>query len=1326
MSIDEYETFEVVSYEDVHDVFPWFSLSYHDLLDKLELIYAADEDISKIPYFAYSVVQSLRKMQKNKPGLIEKIYNNSLVLPIIKESLVINDSFENNKNIKKATESHRPLISAFDAEGYRIYNDAYIPDYSTNNTISFITGEIVKDTICDLDITNIIEKNADLDFRGVPKETQIALVAIYLNLGKLGSLKHYNHNGSQSTSDKVANDIIRVSKYLFASKIYQINNRIKLYEAEFILDYIERLSTNYEENYILQLLNKPAREIDRVIFPRDRIYVRIANFLKPYYKFLVPNANGYTPAFFSYEIMRELDFGGFGNIFALVMSDYAELDDKEFTKIAHTAISYATNVSNDTGSINKSLLDILKSRYKHYNEIITNQIIETKKQNTLNDRNFKDQIYRSLILSIYGVKRYNQLVQKSKQIKNPVFFEIVSAKETVEIENTYREIVEYRKKVQNTKCKHITLRKDYDLLPLNERKKHLILLDLVESFSSYQRTNQEQNNHQIICKNDNLIIACEHEVLLAKWVLAKNEDKMKIYEQLNEKYIINDYNYDEGICKFCGRRIEETKTLIMATEFDSFHQPVKKLRLTLNDTREIEDAVIRAISRSEPMRGVDEIVQRMMAIFTWEDVRRITDNVEFSIMDYYTLIEQRRDSLERIYKNLAKVCVIYSHLIYEAMTFRPESESYFITPDHPWVDNGTNRTWENYIKRALFMIRLRFWNVAGDANKIGPTILRDYMISMYKRYIAEKNKFKMAIISSVDRWSNLYYKMSITEIISVHMKIISKFSNPANSDAEEAKMYAIRFMEQMTEIIPKNKQEFINYTFAKKKELDEYNETANLRPRKIANKLCGQTFSKVYTEPAVYLLEDYSAQVQVISPVDYNEYGIPQKWEKIIIYYKNSDGAKELNITFDNDNYKQITDLYNLFYKNLYNAENILPDNFILANDPRVTSIDYINISGDKKSELKKKTYTEAEQVQIRTKIEEQKIIASMYEYASNTQNKSFMKTLKDSVSYEKSKGHVTSNYKKLLDEFTYQLSLDRMQKGDLPTKNKKAESTIELPIHRDISNTAVQFRNVALTFVDILIKNCEINNKLIADEYYKGILSLGRKTIQEKEELDGYWGLSDKLKELTQEEIITVHTQYQIDRIKNYIRSIYTAGNNLFYYDENENVLYNTVQGRMVMKYAGKFTIPITEIQKIVNKKISKKISRDAELEIVFNRFIELCTLFLRISKTASLMIKEFIDLFLDQDISMNLDRRYRDYQNEYREAMFQFKYDKEVLRRKLQINDIEFSDELKEEQDPGDDAIFHEKQKNNGNNKRELYAASREYGQDYHRLTEKITEVL
>ena len=46
MSSEEYETFEVVSYEDIHDVFPWFSLYHHDLLDKLELIYAADEDLS--------------------------------------------------------------------------------------------------------------------------------------------------------------------------------------------------------------------------------------------------------------------------------------------------------------------------------------------------------------------------------------------------------------------------------------------------------------------------------------------------------------------------------------------------------------------------------------------------------------------------------------------------------------------------------------------------------------------------------------------------------------------------------------------------------------------------------------------------------------------------------------------------------------------------------------------------------------------------------------------------------------------------------------------------------------------------------------------------------------------------------------------------------------------------------------------------------------------------------------------------------------------------------------------------------------------------------
>jgi hypothetical protein len=1317
MSNDEYENFDVVTLDEISDLFPWFTLASHDLLEKLELIYAADPQLSQFPMLPRSIVTMLKRNETPQKSLTLRVFENELTLPVLKEYLVVNENLSDGVLAKK-THSHRPLISALESDGSKVYHDLYLQNLDDSNVRAVVSEVLKKESINELDLDNYL-KGKQTDPRVILENESIAVLGYYLALNNIGRNVSYTH-GSNEIAD-FPSIIRKVTSALFytGARFFSVANYQHLKEIEFIDNFIRNYQSRWPQALLfLQYQNIVTRPIQKQIaFPKNGFSVRMANVLSNYYSFLVPWANGYNPVSFIYEIMRGRDFGVFGYTLATILYDYDDKGDSEFYEIAKKIV----NAAHGTGDapIDKGQLNTLKSAYANYKGLLAVETINSKKEKTRYSRELKDQIYKVFTLAIFGVKRYNAIMAEIKKTKNSSFFDIVTSEESAMIEKRYSDALDTQKRIRTCKCKHTIMRNDYDTLPLNDNSKHKLIIALVDTFGTGQRTQIQNNNKQIICKHDGLVIACEHEIALARYNLAPLPEKAALFESLQEKFTIDDSNFDEGICKYCGRKMEESKTLIASTEFDSFSQPIMRMRASHKDTFDIEAAIIRAISKTEPLKGVDDLTQQMNAVFLYDDVRRISSHTDTTIMNYYSLIEQKRDSLERVYKAITKVSVIYSLLIYEAMTFRPESVNYFITPDHPWEETENNRTIEGFLKRAMFMIRLRFWNIANDANKISKTMLKDYMYKIYKRYIAEKASRTMNITSR-DTNSGLFYRMTHTDIVSNSIKQIidneSKIMAKPSKYNTDTLFYAKLFIDDYKTVIPKSQQEFIDFINDEKFKTKQ---ASIVRPPRIVSvALSGITLVKKYlNNPIITLVSDYSAKVQKIKPVEYNKYGVKQKWEKIIIHYRN-DNNDTATMTFNNENYAKVNKMYEVYFSNSQNADNILPDNFIVKNDSRIIKIDYENKESELKSALANEEYPAAKQNEIRTLIEKQAIIGSMYEYANNTQNRKFMKILKDTIKTDPIKGYIISDYESLFKDFIHELSLDNIKVATKGTRNNEPEETNGVPVKSTITSTIAHFKESSLQFINKLFKILNMTDKYIMNEYYTSLQVLGRKTIQEAQELDGYTNVSDYIKSLTREEIITIHTNYQIDRIKSYIKTIYQACNFLFYAKIENVENYNTTQGQMLIKYIGKIPMPINKIRKIC--KVPKGIPDiDKKLNVIYNKFIDLCTAVMTINVTAAQMIKEFIDTFISQDSSLNLDRRLEDYRDELQEAMNQFRYDKDRLRKKMSI--FESIDNTQEVEDPLDKGIFY---KNEIAKQSERMSMYRDYMPDIMRLSELTSD--
>ena len=467
-------------------------------------------------------------------------------------------------------------------------------------------------------------------------------------------------------------------------------------------------------------------------------------------------------------------------------------------------------------------------------------------------------------------------------------------------------------------------------------------------------------------------------------------------------------------------------------------------------------------------------------------------------------------------------------------------------------------------------------------------------------------------------------------------------------------------------------------------------------PRRNIPILVGHEFTETHLIPATFLLIDEPDSAEEIKPIEYNAYGVKQKWDKIIL--KTNNKTYEYQVS----EYNKVKSTYNTYFTNSYNPENVLPENYILENNPAVEEVDYKNLEDEMKSKKKKETYTDEQQEKIRELIKIQKSVADMYEYQYTTQNVEFGKLLETNVSFDKIKGYVVSNYNKLLESFTNELSLDnaRVETGSIII-GKTKEIEISPPEKREKSTGVIYFKEQGNALILAMTKALGIQEREVIENYYNRIQILGRRTIQEAEEVEQYSGISEYLKGLTPQEINELHSGFQIDKIKMYIRIIYQSLSMIYNATESDDTtgMYNTSQGKFLIRYVGKIQIP-NSIIKVIGPKIKaaeKQKNKNDELTSLFTAFYETCISVIRISNVGADLIKDLIDYFLDQDKDVNLSIKFIDYQRHLEEAVAQFRYDKERFRQK-QL-DVDAPDGLliipeQGELDINDDGIFHERE--------------------------------
>jgi len=1294
---DEFITLDVIDASEVDNIFPWYELSETELLQQLELIYKDNNNIPKT--FARSIARLVVESQKHT-STIGEIFKRNFILPVVHEKLVSYDVSSAEK-IKKKTFNHREILFVPKDQRPEYQGIAYaqIFDDDTFTVNSSTDREII-------DKNDLTTYPLGLQSRVSLKDDRLAVVGFILDPSLIGNTRFVKFSDSNSSYGTAF--VRRIYTHV-PWKLYTRNMLSQLENQIIEIDkFIANNRIEQTINVLLKILDLPQHNVSNIV--KDEFFIEVAKVMKTYYPTITINTtHSYTSQNYYNEISNGIDIGRLGKTFVIIHALQDEnVKASETLKYLEGLVNKKQHLQNSRESIiingGKSLplitnntvianglLELFKNDLIDYYRIVSiNQIRKNAKQ-TEDNRSLKDQIYRSLILNIYGSTRYNEINVMSKYLKNTNFVDLVKEEESIAIEKKYKEITENVIKIRKSTCGHIHIRKQYDLLELTDPQKHRIFLSMRDEYATNEISSEQRNNKQIICKTDGLIIGCEHEYILALMNTATTEQRDKYYKELEKTYISDEESFDSATCVFCGRKIEDSKVFVI-NDYDDLRQPKMFFKLTMGESHDIESTVIRAIQKNEPLKGADDLSQRMNAIFLWDDVRRIFDYTEASISKYYSVIDTKKDHLEKIYKELSKVCVIYCHITYEIITFRSNSASYLETPDMPWKHDISDLTEPSVIlKRCMTMIRLRFGNLYSSVDKIKKGMFQEYIGKIYMQYVSFRGNNRIVVNYGTDRWINVYYKKTMSEIVNDQMILLSKTNDKELVLMAEENIYKhnIKFSLDVKTFF-KEAQELVVSTSI---------------PRRNIPTLLGYTFSEYHLIPTTFLLLDEPNSLEEIKPVEYNKYGIKQKWNKILLT-TNDNKIHE----YDVSDYNKIKNTYNTYFTSSYNADNVLPENYILENNPSVEFIDYKNSEDELKSKKKKEIYTEEQQEKIREFIHIQKTVAAMYDYQITTQNSEFGKLLTEYVVLDKVKGYIISDYKKLLEKFTHEIALDNAR-----VDNKSIiigttpESDLLPPVKREKSTGVIYFKEQGNALILTLTKALGIQDSTIIESYYKRIQILGRRTIQEAEEIEQYSGISEYMKGLTPQEINEQHSGFQIDKIKMYIRIIYQSLSMIYNATESENTvgMYNTSQGKFLIRYVGKITIPYTIIKVIGPKikKAEKQKNKNDELTNLFTIFYETCMSVIKISNVGADLIKDLIDYFLDQDKDVNLSIKFIDYNLHLKEAIAQFRYDKERFKQK-QL-DVDAPDELmimadKEEVDINDDGIVYEKNEISENKKR------------------------
>lgn len=1259
----DFITIDTIAASYLDNQFPWDKLGETDLKDKLELLYI--QYVKNPREFARNIAYSTIKSQ-NKQSTLAYLFEKEYIIPVVAEYLVAYEVEQHDiDKFKKKTLSKRELIFKTQENQFDLAGKTYIPIYSAENARKIIAPSS-RSVISHLDVADY-PKHAE--HRIVNFEEELALTGFIIDPSFFpkGIQKFPFYNFKQP-------EFFSSTQIVYLHFVAQlIDNDISAKKQFDTIREMEKVD-EFDSYFKSKVTLYPPDYLSEDELKLRKKFIEFSKLLTKYYPTLIVN-DYFTVENFYHEIMNGIDKGWLGFIFSIIClgdesGDYKKILNSTELKINKNNfyLGEPKETSVNDGNVgggsdkftggehikydgNQHLYDAMNNYYR----ILSIKMISEKDLKTIKNRELKNQIYRSIILIIYGPTRYNELTTLSKKMRNLNFVDLVTKQEAAEIEEKHRSIVQYRHQYHSNTCGHFAVRRSYDLLDLDNIQKHNLFLLLKSDYSLdiSRLTQTQKNNKQIVCKNDGFVIGCEHEYILAQMKKMPFSEKQKYQDILTKNF--SEYNEDQDAvtCTYCGRKIEESKSLVLPFEHESSKQPIVRFRLSMTDTTDIESAIIRAVQRNEPGKGLDEATLRIEAQFLWDDVRRIMEYVEPTIVMYYNMIENKRDRLENFYKEISRICAIYAHIAYEILNFRPESRSFLSTPDSPWDEKDLNV--QKVLRRCLFMMRLRFYNAMVRSAKIRKGMFSEYLVDIYKNYEKYRTESKTKIQLGFDRWVGIYYRIPWNKILLENFELYT----PAISNKHHDKNFT-----KIKILAEKAIEEFKTGELSDRPSLD----------RLSINRIAGNKINEYMLIPYIYLVNLSNYQPTIL-PKDYTKHGVAQKWETIIITTK--DGKVH---EYKDKSYKEIYKKYQEYFASSYNASIILPHGYIPLNDLNIKTVDYKNSDGELKSDVSKSTYSKSEQESIKKLIDRNLSISSFYTYIYETQDKEFEQYIDERIKPDNKKGYISKNGSdisaKVFEEIvnTLKENLKSDSSSNKIIKNKISETVAPKPLKRELSSGIPSFKTIANDLVYRLFNATDDKvNTTSMNEFYEKLQILGRRTIQEQEEIDQYVKISDHMKGLKSEEISDIHTGYQVDKLKSYIRILYQSANMLYNVSEESgvNYIYETRQGKNLVRYLNKLVPPIDKI-KIIAKKISidtvknTRMSKTQQVIHLFDIFYQICMLYISTSQLGAQFIKESLESFFIQDSTVNRSYRARDYQEDLGDVRRQAGYDQEQLRIK------------------------------------------------------------
>lgn len=924
----------------------------------------------------------------------------------------------------------------------------------------------------------------------------------------------------------------------------------------------------------------------------------------------------------------------------------------------------------DHGYLGKKILYYLENDTKIETILRLPEIMKDLEKFSIIANNYRQKQFLKNKNEIKTYKKSDFLSVTENLFGTQIPFEQLNDKELKKVKSFISKRKKNKEYIKQSKCKHFEFRNKYNSLDPETKNAAKLFMRMYNLFYD-KKINSNNPNKNLNCEICGIPFSCNHEYLLSKKILQKDEkDKTKYEIILDKEYVVENYNV--STCRFCGRGLKESKKLEYHIEFDKSGKANYHVKVSLKESKEIENTIIQIIQKNDPDPFINqlppeeqirlELMDKMekdkenphnytfaFPSYDMELKERILSKTEYKITQHYRSLEKnsRTESTKNVYKKLAKVLTIYSYLVYEIYNYRISTLSVLDTLKYPFKIKDENSDYIHYdenllLKRCLFLFRKRFSGLNNLANKLGKNEVKNQLIIYYKDLtkFLNRNSSKKLVTNS----DNLEHVDYMKPEIKLVLERIQRFEKVKEKNIITAKL--LKMFRDFNELVR--------------------NPSLIIEPNSIIQStyigLTPRYYNQLPASVSLFkLIDDKKSQKnEIILPIDYNQYGVPQKFNTIeLVFY--SGKSKRYNLW----KYKKLEKEYIDIENSGFDPKVIL-GNFVPKKHFSVKKVEYYNQENISKTTLQNKEYSVETQQNIRKKIKHQEIFYLakyiLYDQQNNKLNKYFRD--KKNITFDEVTGFKARNYDEFVNYYFESLGINpnKKRKGKQLKTNKLNENLNEKKNEETISvkllETVPVFDNLANQLVTIITKGIEIKNKNEINKYYKYAKKLGRLSLQEEEEIEKYPNIPQSLKSQSKEEIITKYTIRQTEQIYRYIKNIILKLNILANGKTRKDLEY--ISGnKFVLEFLGKVKVNKKEIKEISNyaKKIwsipYKEIGYKEKVFSMYEIFLQLLRKIISTSgKWGTLFCYQFVMNIFKQDQSTDFSYKLSDYEYDLRQV--------------------------------------------------------------------------